>query len=215
MWPQATPKPGASVVSTLRDEPLPSTTTHLCVDMQRLFEPGTEWALAWMPRVLPRIVQLCELGPERTIFTRFIPAQRPGEGHGAWGRYYSHWASMTLEAIGADMVELAPELAPYVPPAETLDKPVYSPWWGSDLHKRLRARNCDTLVVSGGETDMCVLATVLGAVDFGFRTVLVQDALCSSSDESHDSMLELFSNRYGQHVEVGTAAEVAEVWRAG
>ena len=48
--------------STLRDEPLPPTTTHLCVDMQRLFGPGTDWALAWMPRVLPRIVRLCELG---------------------------------------------------------------------------------------------------------------------------------------------------------
>ena len=199
--------------STLRDEPLPPTATHLCVDMQRLFGPGTDWALPWMPRVLPRIVRLCELGPERTIFTRFIPARRPGEGQGTWRRYYRHWASMTLEAVGADMVELMPELARYVPPAETIDKPVYSPWWGPDLQQRLRARDCDTLVVSGGETDMCVLATVLGAVDLGYRTVLVQDAVCSSSDESHDSMLELFGNRYGQHVEVGTAAEVAELWR--
>ena len=76
------------------------------------------------------IVRLCELGPERTIFTRFIPARRPGEGQGTWRRYYRRWASMTLEAIGADMVELMPELARYVPPAETIDKPVYSPWWG-------------------------------------------------------------------------------------
>ena len=137
--------------------------------MQRLFGPGTDWALPWMPRVLPRIVRLCELGPERTIFTRFIPAQRPGEGQGTWRRYYQHWASMTLEAVGAEMVELMPELARYVPPATTIDKPVYSPWWAPDLHQRLRARDCDTLVVSGGETDMCVLATVLGAVDLGYR----------------------------------------------
>ena len=33
---------------------------------------------------------------------------------------------------------------------------------------------------------MCVLATILGAVDLGYRTVLVQDAVCSSSDESHE-----------------------------
>ncbi len=199
--------------STLRDEPLPPTATHLCVDMQRLFGPGTDWALPWMPRVLPRIVRLCELGPERTIFTRFIPAQRPGEGQGTWRRYYRHWASMTLDAVGAEMVELMPELAHYVPPAETIDKPVYSPWWRPELQQRLRARDCDTLVVSGGETDMCVLAAVLGAVDLGYRVVLVQDAVCSKSDESHDSMLELFGNRYRQHVEVGTAEEVAELWR--
>lgn len=183
--------------------------------MQRLFAPGTDWGLDWMPRVLPEIVRLCELGPERTIFTRFIPARRSGEGKGVWRDYYRRWASMTLEALGAEMVGLVPELARFVPPATTLDKPVYSPWWGGGLHRRLDAGGVDTLVVTGGETDMCVLATVLGAVDLGYRTILVRDAVCSSSDENHEAMLELFANRYRQHVEVGAAAEVAELWRAG
>jgi nicotinamidase-related amidase len=200
--------------TTLRDAPLPATATHLCVDMQRLFAPGTDWGLDWMPRVLPEIVRLCALGPDRTIFTRFIPARRPGDGKGAWREYYCHWASMTLEALGPEMVELAPELARFVPPAETLDKPVYSPWWG-DLRQRLDRRGCDTVVVTGGETDMCVLATVLGAVDLGYRTILVRDAVCSSSDEDHEAMLALFGDRYRRHVELGTAAEVAELWRAG
>ena len=199
--------------STLRNEPLPPTTVHLCVDMQRLFGPATDWSLPWMPRVLPEIVRLCELGPERTIFTRFIPARRPGEGHGTWLRYYEHWASMTLESVGAEMVELMPELARYVPPAETLDKPAYSPWWNPELLGRLRARDCDALVVTGGETDMCVLATVLGAVDLGYRTVLVTDAVCSASDSAHDAMLELFGKRYRHHVETATAEEVCDAWR--
>jgi nicotinamidase-related amidase len=200
---------------SVRDEPLGAGAVHLCVDMQRLFGPGTDWALPWMPRVLPRIVRLCELGPERTVFTRFIPARRPGEGRGTWRRYYRHWASMTLAALGEEMVELMPELAVFVPPARTIDKPVYSPWLGSDLRRQLGARGCDTLVVSGGETDMCVLAAVLGAVDFGYRTILVRDAVCSASDEAHDAMLELFGNRYRQHVEVALTEEVAELWRAG
>lgn len=201
--------------TTVRDEPLGPQTVHLCVDMQRLFAPETEWGLEWMPRVLPEIVRLCELGPERTIFTRFIPARRPGEGHGMWRRYYERWASMTLEAIGPEMVELVPALARFVPPAQTFDKPVYSPWPGADLHHRLQARRCNALVVSGGETDMCVLGAVLGAVDFGYRTILVRDAICSTSDKSHDAMLALFSTRFGQQVEVASAAEVAELWTTG
>ena len=28
---------------------LPPDTVHLCVDMQRLFGPGSEWELTWMP----------------------------------------------------------------------------------------------------------------------------------------------------------------------
>ncbi|MHC2279292.1 hypothetical protein ACVME8_005935 [Bradyrhizobium diazoefficiens] len=37
------------------------------------------------------------------------------------------------------------------------------------------------------ETDVCVLSTVLSAVDLGFRVVIVEDALCSSSDVGHDA----------------------------
>lgn len=198
--------------STLRDEPLPATAVHLCVDMQRLFGPGTEWELSWMPRVLPGIVRLCELGPNRTIFTRFIPARRPGQGHGTWRRYYQRWASMTLQAIGEEMIDLMPELAQFVPPAGVIDKPIYSPWLGSDLHRRLGERRCDALLITGGETDMCVLAAVLGAADLGYRTILVRDAVCSASDEAHDAMLALFGNRYGQHVEIASVAELEELW---
>ena len=39
---------------------------------------------------------------------------------------------------------------------------------------------------SGSETDVCVLATVLDAVDIGYRVIVVRDAICSSSDEGHD-----------------------------
>jgi nicotinamidase-related amidase len=198
--------------STLRDEPLGEGAVHLCVDMQRLFLPGTEWGLDWMPRVLPRVAALAEAAPEATVFTRFIPARRPGEGRGIWARYWTRWASMTLEAIGPETADLVPELARLAPPATVVDKPAYSPWLGSDLHARLQARGCATLLITGGETDMCVLAAVLGAADLGYRTILVSDGVCSKSDEAHDAMLELFSERYGQHVEIGLTEEVMELW---
>ena len=38
-------------------------------------------------------------------------------------------------------------------------------------------------IVSGSETDVCVLATVLDAVDMGYRVIIARDAVCSSSDE--------------------------------
>ncbi|MFO1144097.1 MAG: isochorismatase family cysteine hydrolase [Amaricoccus sp.] len=110
------------------------------------------------------------------------------------------------------MVEVVPELARYAPPAETVDKPVYSPWIGSPLRERLAARGCDTLILTGGETDMCVLATLLGAVDWGYRVILVHDALCSSSDESHEAMLALFSARFSEQVELASIDEVLSAW---
>ena len=61
----------------------------------------------------------------------------------------------------------------------------------------LRGAGVDTIIITGGETDVCVLATMLGAVDWGFRVILVTDALCSSADETHDAMMNVYMNRFG------------------
>ncbi len=181
---------------------------HVCVDMQRMFAEDTDWHTPWMERVRPVVHRLASRIAERTIFTRFIPAERPGEGEGMWKRYYEKWASMTLRQLGAERVELVPELALLVPPGELIDKRVYSPWQDGALQRSLQRRHADTLVVTGGETDVCVLATVMGAVDHGYRVVLVADAVCSSTDETHDAMMHVFSNRYGQQVETVKSDEL-------
>ena len=54
------------------------TAVHLCVDMQRMFAEDTDWKMPWLERVLPNIISITSAHPERTIFTRFIPAGEPG-----------------------------------------------------------------------------------------------------------------------------------------
>ncbi|KQT50717.1 cysteine hydrolase [Aureimonas sp. Leaf454] len=201
-----------SVPTELRHGPLGPNCLHLCVDMQRLFAEETDWFTPWMKRVLPNVQRLVAAHPERTLFTRFIPLDAPGQGDGTWRRYYEHWPSMTLSRLGADRVDILPELAAFSPPAEILDKTVYSPWMDDALDRRLRQRGIDTLIVSGGETDVCVLGTVLGGVDRGYRLVVVTDALCSSSDETHDASMGVYRRRYGQQVETATTDEVLAAW---
>ncbi len=77
----------------------------------------------------------------------------------------------------------------------------------------MQRRRTDTLVVTGGETDVCVLSTVLGAIDRGYRILVVTDALCSSADETHDASMALYRNRYGEQVETVTTACVLRHWR--
>jgi nicotinamidase-related amidase len=196
----------------LNQRPLTESCAHICVDMQRLFAEDTAWFTPWMERVLPNVERIAQQHAERTIFTRFIPAEKPGQGSGTWKTYYERWHAMTIQELGRDMVELVPALAGFVPPGTLHDKHVYSPWIEGDLHGDLQARGIDTLVVTGGETDVCVLATVLGAVDRGYRVVVVSDALCSSSDESHDASLGLYHKRYGVQVETATTQCVLDYW---
>lgn len=185
---------------------------HICVDMQRLFAEGTDWKMPWLTRVLPNIAAIVSKHPEKTIFTRFVPARKPGVGIGMWARYYERWASMTIERMNPGMVDLVPDLARFVPPARTFDKHVYSPWTGTDLHLQLKGAGIDTVVITGGETDVCVLATMLGAVDWGFRVILVTDALCGSADETHDAMMNVYMNRFGEQVECVTTDTLLESW---
>jgi nicotinamidase-related amidase len=188
------------------------TAVHICVDMQRMFAEGTDWKMPWLPRVLPNIVAIAAAHLERTIFTRFIPARQPGKGVGMWRHYYERWGSMTIEEIGPEMVGLVPDLEQFVPPARTFDKHVYSPWTGTDLHLQLTDAGIDTVIITGGETDVCVLATMLGAIDWGFRVILVTDALCSSADETHDAMMNVYMNRFGEQVECVTAETLLNSW---
>jgi nicotinamidase-related amidase len=204
-----------SKTDELRYGPPGETAVHLCVDMQRMFAETTDWKMPWLPRVLPNIVAIAAAHPSHTIFTRFIPARKPGEGAGMWRQYYERWGSMTIDQLGPDMVELVPELVQFIPPARTFDKHVYSPWTGSDLHRQLRRGGIDTIIITGGETDVCVLSTLLGAIDWGFRAILVTDTLCSSADETHDAMMNVYMNRFGEQVETVTTQTLVESWTGG
>lgn len=197
----------------LRFGPLGESCAHLCVDMQNLFARETDWHTPWMERVLPNVERISRAHAAQTVFTRFIPARNAREAPGTWQRYYERWSAMTLEELEPDMVELVPSLAELVPPARVFDKTFYGPWLEGDLDRQLKGRGIDTLVVTGGETDVCVLAAVLGAVDLGYRTVLVTDGLCSSSDETHDALMKLYRNRYGYQIETVTTDVVLEEWK--
>ena len=180
---------------------------HLCVDMQRMFAEETEWHTPWMDRVLPNVVHVVELDPARTVFTRFIPPRTPSDMAGAWQRYYERWASMTQERLQPELIELIPMLSGFAPPAWIEDKVVMSAWHGS-LHPRLKRAGISSIIVTGAETEVCVLATVMGAIDLGYRVVIVTDAVCSSADSTHDAMLEIYHSRFGMQVETVTSAEL-------
>jgi nicotinamidase-related amidase len=187
-------------------------TLHLCIDMQNMFAEATPWYTPWMKRVLPVVAALVERHPDRTIFTRFIPPGDASEMSGGWRRYFECWKEMTRGAIDPKLLDLVDPLGRFVPPAKILDKPFYSPFHRTRLTATLHERKCDALIISGAETDMCVLAAVLDAVDLGLRVVLPVDALCSSSDESHEALLSLYRNRFSQQVETASAEAILASW---
>lgn len=186
----------------LRHGPPGERWVHLCIDMQRLFDKGSEWAVDWMREVLPNVIHLVELDPGRTIFTRFITPESLDDAPGAWRRYYEKWPQMLRRNLDPDMLRLLPELEIHLPRARIFDKPVYSPWMDGRLHGMLQQDRIDTIIMTGGETDVCLLAAVIGAVDLGYRVIVVSDAVCSSTDDTHDAAMEMYAKRFGQQIEM-------------
>lgn len=194
-------------------EPLSRRTVHLCVDMQRIFSSEGPWTTPWMPRVLPVVAEIAGRFPGRTLFTRFITPHRAEDMPGTWRRYYARWPEATRERLDPRLLELLPPLAELCPPAIVIDKTRYSAFAGSALLVHLRQRGADALIITGSETDVCVLATVLDAVDLGYRVILVPDGVCSSSDEGHDALLQVYRRRYSEQIETADAETILANWR--
>ena len=187
-------------------------TVHLCIDMQRLFTEEGPWPTPWMERVKPNVARLVEASPRKTIFTRFIPPHRPESAPGVWRQYYERWREATREHLDPGLLELVPPLDRFAAQATIIDKPGYSAFSDPSLATRLKERGADGLIITGSETDVCVLSTVLDAVDLGLRVVIVDDAVCSSSDERHDALMLLYHQRYSQQIATMTTDEVLREW---
>lgn len=186
---------------------------HLCVDMQNIFAKGGLWETPWMEKVLPTVEAIVSRYRERTIFSRFITPQHAEDAPGRWQHYFRRWEKATRQHLRGHELELVAAMARHVPPAIVVDKPVYSAFARSGLYDLLVGKGVGTVVVSGAETDVCVLATVLSAVDLGFRVVIVEDALCSSSDEGHDALMTMYRTRLHEQIDVVKAEELFDLWR--
>jgi nicotinamidase-related amidase len=87
------------------------------------------------------------------------------------------------------------------------DKTTYSPWIEGGLDSMLKRDGVETLVITGAETDVCVLATALGGIDLGYRAVVLSDAVCSGADETHDASLTLLGDRFSVQLNLVTTHE--------
>ncbi len=187
-------------------------TFHLAVDMQRLFSRDGLWPTPWLETILPVVARIAEHAPDRTIFTRFIPAARPEAARGTWRRYYEQWRALTLDHIDPGLIDLIAPLDGIARHGSVVDKAVYSGFVGTGLARLLGENGADGLIITGAETDVCVLATVLDAVDLGYPVYIITDAVCGSTDTSHDAVLTLYRTRFYQQIQTLTADQLLSLW---
>jgi nicotinamidase-related amidase len=196
-------------------EPLGATTALVVVDMQRLFAEETDWHVPALREIVPAVRRLAAHRPDAALFTRFVtPPSVHGAG-GRWRHYYGHWSNVTLDTMSPAMLDLVEELAPLAAPEAVCNKATFSAFADGPLPDVLRTRQVDTLVLAGAETDVCVLATALDAVDRGYRVVVARDAVTSSSPAGHRAAIEGVLPRFDLQIDIATVDRILAAWQEG
>jgi maleamate amidohydrolase len=121
-------------------------------------------------------------------------------------------ALLTLEA-GTGWVEIDPRIAPR-PGEPVLTKLFASAFHGTTLGSLLVAAGCDSVVVTGASTSGCVRATVVDALQHGYRPLVPREAVGDRNPRAHEASLYDVDAKYGDVVSLGEALDYLEEFAA-
>jgi maleamate amidohydrolase len=109
-------------------------------------------------------------------------------------------ALLTLEA-GSRWVAIDPRIAP-LPDEPVLNKLFASAFFGTPLSSLLTAAGCDGVIVTGASTSGCVRATVVDALQHGYRPIVPREAVGDRNPAAHEANLYDIDAKYGDVVSV-------------
>jgi maleamate amidohydrolase len=109
-------------------------------------------------------------------------------------------ALLTLEA-GTRWVEIDPRIAPR-DDEPVLNKLFASAFFGTALSSFLTANGSDSLIVTGASTSGCVRATVVDAIQHGYRPIVPREAVGDRNPDAHAANLYDIKTKYGDVVSV-------------
>lgn len=174
----------------------------LIIDMQHDFlDQGVPLEAAGGRDIIPAVAAMVAAARQAgtpVIFTR--EAHRPGRidsGREADpGMGMNHWyvggsGQLPLPehcVEGTRGIEIVGE-AGYVPGDLTITKRRYSCFLGSDLDLLLRSLRIDTLIVTGVDSNVCVLWTVGDGFQLDYHMRVLEDCVAGTSPEEHQAAL--------------------------
>jgi len=204
--------------------PEPGRTALLVIDMQRGFlDPGAALEVPPARDMVPRLRDLIERFRARqlpVVYTEFVysprvpllvgelhPEHKPAVPGQATGFGVPSSNCLDGHASAQTVAQLAPR-----PDELVIRKHGYDAFVGTPLDGALRARGVTSLVMTGTVTDICVLATVVGAFHREYRVTVVEDCVATLWPEIQRATLDIIGRAYGRVVSSKEIADRIAAW---
>ena len=202
----------------------PGRTALLVVDMQRGFvDAGEAMAVPPARDCIPAIQRLLSAfrdGRLPVVFTEFVyspripllvgelhPEHRPAPPGAATGSGLPSSSCLEEHPSADTIADLAPR-----PDELVIRKHWYDAFAGTPLDGALRARGVTGLVIAGTMTDICVLATVIGAFNREYRVTVAEDAVATLWSEIQHATLDIVRRAYGRVVSSKEIVDTVSSW---
>ena len=128
------------------------------------------------------------------------------EGFRDAGVFIKKVPSLSVLKKGSPMVEVDDRLSP-LPNEHLLVKKYASAFFGTSLASTLTAAGVDTLIITGCTTSGCVRASAVDGCQYGFRTIVVKEAVGDRAPEPHEANLFDIDAKYGDVVTLEDALD--------
>ena len=91
-----------------------------------------------------------------------------------------------------------------------IEKQFASAFFGTDLDQILREHHIDSVVIAGCTTSGCVRASAVDAMQYGYRTIVVREAVGDRAEGPHEANLFDIDAKYGDVIGLKAALAYLE-----
>jgi nicotinamidase-related amidase len=185
----------------------------IVIDMHRgsLEPPGTVFVPGGAA-IVPSLARLLAAAREAGVPVIYIVHQIDTAGADARSPFWLEaesvgdlYPNVREQVVGSPWTEIDPGLAPE-PGDHVLPKKRYGAFSGNGLAFLLKNLGVETLILTGVETEICILATAYHAFNEDFRVLVASDGTAGLEDDLADAALRIIAREVGW---VATCDEIA------
>ena len=197
----------------------PAKSAFVVIDMQNAFV--AEGGVIEVPasrEIIPVINRMAAECRTLGVSVIWIRSHHP-KGGSDWRHFFDHFVRPERrEAAAAALSDDAPS-SRFHPDMDVRDEDyiVFKNRYSclipgsSSLERLLRSLGCDTLLLAGTKTNICVESTARDAMMLDFRVVVLSDATAALTDEEHQASLNVLIQEFA---DILVTAEVVDELRA-